>query len=81
MKDRNPEAKLIIATRWAPVSDFYKYVQDPKQDIITLQPLNEERRAVLGTGGNFFFREIELFLYFTRFFLSPLLIYTREKNL
>ena len=52
MKDRNPEAKLIIATRWAPVSDFYQYVQDPKQDIITLQPLNEERRAVLGTGGN-----------------------------
>ena len=48
MKDRNPEAKLIIATRWAPVSDFYQYVQDPKQDIITLQPLNEERRAVLG---------------------------------
>ena len=49
MRDRNPEAKLIIATRWAPVSDFYQYVQDPKQDIITLQPLNEERRAVLGT--------------------------------
>ena len=48
MKDRNPEAKLIIATRWAPISDFYQYVQDPKQDIITLQPLNEERRAVLG---------------------------------
>ena len=52
MKDRNPEAKLIIATRWAPVSDFYKYVQDPKQDIITLQPLNEERRAVLGMHIN-----------------------------
>ena len=48
MKDRNPEAKLIIATRWAPISDFYQYVQDPKQDIFTLQPLNEERRAVLG---------------------------------
>ena len=52
MKDRNPEAKLIIATRWAPVSDFYQYVQDPKQDIITLQPLNEERRAVLGMHIN-----------------------------
>ena len=52
MRDRNPEAKLIIATRWAPVSDLYKYVQDPKQDIITLQPLNEERRAVLGMHIN-----------------------------
>ena len=33
--------------RWAPISDFLNYVQDPKQDIITLQPLNEERRAIL----------------------------------
>ena len=67
MKDRNPEAKLIIATRWAPVSDFYQYVQDPKQDIITLQPLNEERRAVLGMNINTLqkkIREIEFHDFF-----------------
>ena len=47
MRDRMPESKLIIATRWAPVNEFNKYVNDAKQDIITLQPLNEERRAIL----------------------------------
>lgn len=47
MKDRMPESKLIVATRWAPVNDFKKYVSDPNQDILTLQPLNEERRAIL----------------------------------
>ena len=31
MKDRMPEAKLIIVTRWAPVTDFRKYVEDPLQ--------------------------------------------------
>lgn len=47
MKERMPEARLIVATRWAPVNDFIKFVNDPYQDIITLQPLNEERRAIL----------------------------------
>ena len=31
MKDRMPEAKLIIVTRWAPVSNFKRYVEDPLQ--------------------------------------------------
>jgi hypothetical protein len=47
MKDRMPEAKLIIASRWAPVNEFTDYVDDPNQDIISLQALNEERRAIL----------------------------------
>ena len=47
MKDRMPDAKILILTRWAPISDFVKFVDDPDQDIFTLQPLNEERRAIL----------------------------------
>ena len=33
MKDKMPEAKLIIVTRWAPVTDFQKFVDDPLQVI------------------------------------------------
>ena len=47
MRSRTPESKLIIVTRHAPISDFVEFVDDPKQDIITLQLLNEERRAIL----------------------------------
>ena len=47
MKGRTPETKLIIVTRHSPISDFIEFVDDPKQDIITLQLRNEERRAIL----------------------------------
>ena len=35
-----PEARLIIATRWAPVNEFVEYVVDPNQDIISLQQVS-----------------------------------------
>lgn len=47
MRDRMPEAKLMIATRWAPIRDFFDYVTDPNKDIISLQQYDEERRAIL----------------------------------
>ncbi len=41
MRERTPEMRLIIATRWAPVNEFVPYVVDPNQDIISLQQVNK----------------------------------------
>ena len=47
MKERHPGAKLIIVTRWAPITEFARYVHDAKQDIIILHPQNREQDAIL----------------------------------